>query len=294
MNAEGKVYARYGQRDARGPDSLQSLKGLNHTMRSVLDMHARDKGMQTFAPRTQEHSITINEINGRNRRCYHCHNVREALNRGLVEAGRWDREKAYRFPPTETVGITLETDRGNIIAKALENSSVARAGLKEGDVLHLLNKVPVHSIADALFALEIAPSSGEIEASWTRDGQGMTGSIALPRGWKRSDVSWRPSMKRMVPSAPFKGTELTSAEKEMLGLKSDQYALRLRSLPRRQSQGDGVQVGDVLIGIDNKKPGREGESLQDFIRREYVVGDRVELQLLRDGKKVTVPLVLSR
>jgi len=294
MNADGKVLARYGQRDASSPDSLQSLKGLHYTMKSVLEMHAREKDKQDFAPRTQEHSITINEINGRNRRCYHCHNVREVLNRGLVEAGKWNRDKAYRFPPTEKVGLTLETDRGNIIARTRENSAAARTGLQEGDVLRLLNKVPVHSIADALFALEIAPPTGEIEASWTRDGKPMTGRIELPSGWRRSDVSWRPSMKRMIPSVPFKGTELTASEKQALGLKPDQFALRLRSQARRQSGGAEVQVGDVLIGLDKKEPPPQGESLQDYIRREYLVGDRLELTLLREGKRLTVPIVLSR
>ena len=41
LNAEEKVYARYGGRDARNADSRQSLAGLHATMQSVLAMHAR-------------------------------------------------------------------------------------------------------------------------------------------------------------------------------------------------------------------------------------------------------------
>jgi len=83
LSPEGdKVYARYGQRNGKSADALQSLKGLRHTMESVLTMHASEK--KAFAPRNGERSFTMSDAGGRARRCYHCHNVNEALNRKFL------------------------------------------------------------------------------------------------------------------------------------------------------------------------------------------------------------------
>ena len=51
LNAQEKVYARYGGRDADGPDSRQSLAGLHYTMESVLKMHARKAPAATQSKR---------------------------------------------------------------------------------------------------------------------------------------------------------------------------------------------------------------------------------------------------
>jgi hypothetical protein len=192
MNADGRVYARYGQRNATGPDALQSLKGLEHTMKSALEMHEGKE--REISPRTGERSITIREFGSRRRGCYHCHNVRETLNRELVAAGKWDRDQAYRHPPTQNVGLSLEVDRGNVVSRVQCGSPADRAGLKKGDVLRRLGGVPVHSIADALYGLELAPRSGTVEAAWTRGHEPMSGQLALTPGWRKSDLSWRPSM----------------------------------------------------------------------------------------------------
>jgi S1-C subfamily serine protease len=294
MNSDGRVYSRYGQRNASGPDDLQSLKGLEHTMKSALEMHRRDARAREFAPRSSERSITIREIGGRTRRCYHCHNVRETLNRELVSSGKWDREQAYRYPPTENVGLTLEVDRGNVVAKVKEGSPADRAGLKKGDVLRRLGAVPVHSIADAQFGLDRAPGSGMVEVAWARGQEAMSGKLTLKSGWRKSDLSWRPSMWRMLPTVPVHGTDLTAEEKAMLGLKPDQLAVRQRPSVGAAGQAAGVRAGDILVGIDKELVGLDAEGLREFVHREYLVGDRVQMIVLRDGKRITLPLVLAR
>jgi hypothetical protein len=294
MNADGRVYARYGQRNTSGPDALQSLKGLEYTMLSALKMHRRDGPAQEFAPRTRERSVTIRDIGSRTRGCYHCHNVREVLNRRLVESGKWDREQAFRYPPTEYVGLSLEVDRGNVVASVQGGSSADRAGLKKGDVLRRLGSVPIHSIADALYGLELAPGSGTVEAVWTRGHEPMSGKLALSSGWRKSDLSWRPSMRSMVPSLPVRGADLTASEKATLGLKPDQLAVRQRTPVGEAAQAAGVRAGDILLGIDKELVGLDWEGLRKFVRREYLAGDRVQLILLRDGRRMTLPLELSR
>jgi hypothetical protein len=293
MNTDGRVYARYGQRNASGPDALQSLKGLEYTMQSALKMHRRDGLAQEFAPRIREQSVTIHDIGSRTRGCYHCHNVREVLNRRLIESGKWEREQAFRYPPTENVGLSLEVDRGNVVARVQGGSPAHRAGLKKGDVLRRLNGVPVHSIADALYGLEQAPRSGTLEAAWTRGEEPMSGKLVLSLGWRKSDLSWRASMRNMLPSLPVRGTDLTAAEKATLGLNPDQLAIRQRAPVGTAEQAAGVHAGDILVGIDKELVGLNGASLREFVHREYLVGDRIQLVVLRDGKRLTLPVLLS-
>src|SRR5262245_13025893 len=97
LDADERIYARYGGRDVEGPDTRQSLDGLRYTMNSVLDMHRQKDKL--FAPRRDDGPRYIRDVAGaRNRRgCYHCHQVREVLDADLKRAGKWDREMAYRY-----------------------------------------------------------------------------------------------------------------------------------------------------------------------------------------------------
>src|SRR5262249_14163329 len=149
MNADGQVYARYGSRDAESADSRQSLDGLHYTMKSVLEMHAREE--KAFAPKGRETPRYLREETGFGRRggCLHCHPAREISDDSLRRADRWSRDLIWRYPLPENVGLTLEVDRGNVVQAVAAGTPAAAAGLKPGDVLRRLGDVPVHSIADA-------------------------------------------------------------------------------------------------------------------------------------------------
>ena len=114
MNADSKVYARYGGRDAKDADNRQSLEGLKYTMQSVLAMHERET--KQFAPRTEAKQTYLRDVTGwYGGGCMHCHQVQEAINDKLVRTGDWRRERAWRFPLPENIGVRLEVDRGNVV-----------------------------------------------------------------------------------------------------------------------------------------------------------------------------------
>src|SRR5437867_1425026 len=98
LNAEAKVYARYGGRDADNADQRQSLAGLKYTMESVFRMH--DRTEKRFAPQTEKSPQYIRDIPGSRRsgRCMHCHEVKEALNADLQKTGHWSRDNVWRYP----------------------------------------------------------------------------------------------------------------------------------------------------------------------------------------------------
>src|SRR5438067_12952192 len=81
LNAEGKIYARYGGRDALSADGRQSPAGLRYTIQSVLAMH--DRKEKAFAPASSEKPEFIRDLVGQtgfSHGCVHCHQVKEILN----------------------------------------------------------------------------------------------------------------------------------------------------------------------------------------------------------------------
>jgi S1-C subfamily serine protease len=260
-------------------------------MKSVLAMHADTN--KVFAPRDDTRSTTIRAIAGRGRRCFHCHQVNEAIDRRLKGAGKWDRETVYRYPLPDNLGLFLEVDQGPVVRRVDPGSVGEKLGLKKGDLLQTIGAVPIHSIADVQFALDRAPRKGEIELKWKRDGKMHSGMLALPEGWRRSDVSWRASVRRMVPSLPLRGAQLTAQEKKALRLEPGHLAFRQRSPVSAQAGTAGVRAGDVIVGIDGKHlRGTDSDALRDHVRRHYLVGDRIQVNVLRDGKRLNLPLTL--
>jgi S1-C subfamily serine protease len=292
MSAEGKVYARYGGRDSKDPDSRQSLAGLRYTMESVLQEHGRaDK---EFAPRSQEGSKYVRDVGGARRRgCYHCHNVKEALNNDLDRKGLWTRDLTWRYPLPENVGVELEVDRGNVIKAVRASSPAAAAGVKAGDVLRRLGGVPLHSQADVQFALDKAPKAGTVEVVWQRGGKTGRAKLTLPEGWRKSDITWRPSMQWAVPSARLYGGDLKPEEKKALGLAPKRLAFRQQYPVPAQPKAAGVRTGDVILGVDGKELEMDVGDFVHYVTRHYLVGDRVTVNLLRDGKRLDLPMALK-
>jgi hypothetical protein len=286
VNADGKVYARYGGRDGRDADNRQSLAGLAYTMQSVLAMHGQKE--PAFAPRSGEGPKYIREAGGPVRRgCMHCHQVKESLNAGLKKAGKWTRELVWRYPLPENLGITLEVDRGNVIKQVVAGSPAAAAGLQPGDRLTRLGIVPIHSFGDAQFALDIAPNASTLAVAWRRGEALHEKTIALPEGWRRSDISWRPSVQRLVPSLRLYGTDLTAEERKAQGLSPKQLAFRQQDGLPKQARDAGIQAGDIILGLDSRVTEMDLNELIHHLRRNYLVGEEVPVNLLRDGKRLT-------
>lgn len=292
MDADERMYARYGQRGAEGPDTRQSLDGLRYTMQSVLTMHqGQDK---SFAPREQEAPKHLRDVarGMRGRGCMHCHQVREVLNTELKRLGKWERESVWRYPPPDNLGLILEIDRGNVIEQVPPDSAAARAGLKPGDVIRQLNGVPVHSIADAQFGLDRAPALGAVPLSWERAGATLAGQLPLPEGWRRNDISWRRSMDRMVPSARLSGRDLTAEEKKLFSLAANQLAFRQQYPVHSQARDAGVRQDDIILGFDDKTLNMDCNKFIYHVRQAYLVGDRVTVNVLREGERLKLPMTL--
>jgi len=295
IDAKENVYARYGGRDAKDADNRQSLEGLAYTMNSVLQMHAqKDK---SFAPKSQArpkylHNLANPPMFGRG--CMHCHQVKTALENDIRKSGKWERELVWRYPLPENIGLRLEVNRGNIVETVFDDTAAANAGLKPGDKLRRLNGVPIHSFGDAQYALDIAPKTASIEISWQRGDETMQGKVALPEGWRRSDLAWRTSAQHLLSSGGMYGMDLTVEEKKSLGLAPKHLAFRQKATLSKQAREAGIQGGDIILGVDNKTLEMDMFAFLKYMRGNYLVGDKITINLIRDGKRINIEATLQR
>jgi S1-C subfamily serine protease len=224
----------------------------------------------------------------------HCHQVKEAIDSNLMRTGKWSRDQFWRYPLPENLGITLEVDRGNVVSKIAEKSPAATTGLKPGDMVTRLNGVPVHSFGDAQQALDRAPLSGTIPLAYQRGDRKIDGKLELPQGWRKTDVTWRSSVNRYLPYARVYGPDLSVEEKKALGLGPKQLAFRQKNLLTQQAKAAGVQAGDIIFGADDQLLEMDAGGFVNYIQRNYFIGDKVKLNIFREGKRMDIIMMLVR
>jgi S1-C subfamily serine protease len=117
--------------------------------------------------------------------------------------------------------------------------------------------------------------------------------MELVEGWRKTNVTWRPSMLDILPSLALFGEDLSAAEKKTLGLEAKRLAFRQDKTVPADLRAAGIQGGDVVIGIDNRPLEMTVLEFLAHMRRNYLVGDRITLNIIRDGKQLDLPLTLK-
>lgn len=292
LSADEKVYGRYGTRDAFSSDGLLSLKGLHHAMAAALAAHRKGGGIvpKRAAPVRVEDYPAAKRLKGGE--CIHCHQVYEFRRDAQKVAGLWSREDRWAYPHPENVGLTLDKDRGDRVQEVTAGSAADRAGLRAGDLLVTVNELPVASSADLQYALHRAPAKGTIPILYRRGSEERNSALELTAGWRRTNLTWRPSMLDLLPSIGVFGDDLSAAQKKALGLSERRLAFRQAAPVPDDVRTVGVREGDVILGLDGEAQEMTAEQFLAHVRRTYLVGDRVTLNLLRDGKRMDLPLTL--
>ncbi|GBD35277.1 hypothetical protein HRbin36_00386 [bacterium HR36] len=194
LNAQEHIYSRYGGRDAEDAERRMSLAGLKYTMRLVLAAHRSGEGN---APMQERPILPVEKafpVKGKG--CLHCHQVYEGLRKEARRQGTFRVEMLWVYPLPENIGLVLEIDAGNRVQRVLPRSPAEQAGLQAGDILVRIHGVPIRSQADCMYALHLAPQQGELTLQFQRGQQLRKAVLCLPYGWKKSDYSWRPSMRK--------------------------------------------------------------------------------------------------
>jgi len=186
-------------------------------------------------------------------------------------------------------------DRNNLVKAVLPGSPAARAGVHPEDRIVRAEQTPVLTEADLQFALDPLPDPGKVTLSLQSGNQRPRSVVLrLPGGWRRTDISWRPSQDSIPPTVGIWGEPLNDDQKKQRGLSADRMALRVSFFfPGDQwtkTRGD-LKMNDVIVGIN-------GETLPSMTMRQFHtrfrlmnnVGDTATLNILRGDQRLQIPV----
>jgi hypothetical protein len=296
LNGHEKIYGRYGGRDASSADGYLTLSGLKHAMGAALAAYRHDpdqkpaKESRSSRPVEQYPAAKALKADA----CIHCHQVYDFRRAERKAAGTWRLDEVWVYPLPENLGLALDSNQGNRVKSIGKASAAERAGLRAGDELEAINGQSVASFADVQYALHRAPMKGTIRVAWRRDGAERTADLDLANGWRKTDIGWRASTWGLEPSPCVYGANLSAADKKDLGLPEKSLAFRQGNFVPGPAKRAGIRANDVIFGIDRKKLEMTMLQFNAYVRLNYKVGDRITFNLLRDGKKLEVPMVLPK
>lgn len=296
MNANEKVYGRYGGRDEGEADTHLTLTGLKYAMRQGIAAYQRNPN--ATPPGGKQPVRTVEQYPAASRlkegACIHCHQVNDFRRAEQKATGSWRKEYVWLmyYPTPQNVGLTLNPDQGDQVTAVAPASAAAQAGMQAGDLLKTVNTRPVASYGDVQYALHQAPATGQIPLTWERAGKSMSGSLTLAPGWRKTDISWRASMYGIDPTPGVGGQDMPADEKKALGFSADHLAFRQGQFMTKVAREAGIQRDDIIYGIDDKELAMTPRQFNAYVRLNYSVGDRVNLNVIRNGQRIKVPMVL--
>lgn len=301
LDGNDRIYSRYGGRDEGYADDRLSKESLLHSMREVLALHKEEwKGPDDRDHRPKA-KVTIEELPGMKRRlaagkrpeCFHCHMVIDSRRQWEIDRGKFDKRKIWDYPLPENIGVTLDRDRGAVIASVRAKSPAAKAGLKEGDGIEKVNGILTLSEGDVRWALHNFQGR-RLEVETLRNGETREARLSLPKNWRVTDISWRESMFHIPPKPGFWANPIDESAKAALGIPKDALALRVGWVPGNPAKQAGLRKGMTIIAVDGSRKHLTGQQLHLYIRLNKDPGDTVDLTVLEGSRERTIRIRLPK
>jgi len=165
--------------------------------------------------------------------------------------------------------------------------------VQPGDVLLRANETPVYTSADLKFALNTVPDAGKVTLLLQRKGRTLPArTLSLPRGWRRTDISWRPSQEVAPPMIGIWMQPLAEEQKRQQNLPPERMALRITfAFPGEawaKTRGE-LKMDDVIVGINGQAfPSMTTRQFHSYFRLHFEVGDTVTLNVRRNGQALNI------
>lgn len=320
LNADGTIYGRFGTRSDQmhWADDV-SLEGLAKALEGALALHkdypknktalAAKKGPapdfpvpEKFPLLKDKYGSQLNYEGNVVQSCIHCHQIGDAQREYYrAQGGALPEKVLFPYPHPKAIGLILDPKERATVLRVDDGSLAAKAGFRAGDVIEKLAGQPLLSMADVQWVLHHVPADGgSVQGTVNRDGKATEIMLELPKGWRqRDDIAWRASswqLRRMGLGGMFLknvSPELRAERK----LPSEGMALRIEHVgqypPHNRAQVAGFQKNDVLVSFDGRTDLARETDLLQYALNEVKRGSTVPVEILREGKKMTLKLPVA-
>jgi hypothetical protein len=317
LNADGTIYGRFGTRSdhSHWADDV-SLEGLAKALDGALALHkdypankaslAAKRGPtpdfpvpEKFPQLKDKYGSQLNYEGNVVQSCIHCHQIGDAQKEfHRKKSVTLPEQVLFPYPHPKALGLILDPKERASVLRVDEDSLAAKAGYRAGDVIEKLSGQPLLSLADVQWVLHhVSPDGGTVKANIVRDGKPAVVTLELPKGWrKQDDIAWRASswqLRRIGLGGLFLknvSPELRSERK----LPAEGMALRVEHVgqyaPHNRAQQAGFVKNDVLVSFDGRTDLARETDLLNYTVNELKPGSKVPVEILREGKKLTLTL----
>jgi hypothetical protein len=295
LNADEKIYMRYGGRDSASPDTYNNVDSLEAALRQGLELHRQHlagnlKLPDRPKPRFPREIPLLVERTFARGQCVECHLIGDFQNIQGERDGTLDKlTHLYRSPDIKTLGIDLDVPKGLAVKQA--RGAAKAAGMLAADRVVAWNGTPVWTFGDVQYQHDrVDRRTKELRIAVDRDGRPVDLTLALPERWWWTDLRFRQSS--VDPRSDFDDRPLSTEEKQKLGLTSDGFASEVKYVAETAKiRGvSDLRVGDVIVAVDGTERDELANTADLYIKLRHKAGDSVTLDVLRDGKRIHMPL----
>jgi hypothetical protein len=317
MNADKTIYGRYGTRSSHEEATRDiSLKGFRKSLEAALLVHRNLPALRAslLAKTGPKPTITVPEEYAMLSRfkpildyqgavaksCLHCHQIHDAQ-RDLLRRDRKPIPDSilYPWPHPSVIGLSLDPEKRATVTRVAAGSAADQAGFQPGDQLVRASGQPLLSTADLQWVLHNANEEARIEIKVRREGKTLMVPLALSKGWRRGDISWRTStwdLRRMALGGLLLES-LPSDQHATVGITKGDLALRVKHLgmygAHAVAKQAGFKKGDVIVEFDGKTAAMTESQLLGYILQQTTPGQRLPVTVSRNGKRIDLKLKMQ-
>ncbi len=299
LNGDEEIYMRYGGRDATGPDAYLNLASLEIALERGLELHRKKQAGEWKPPArpspdfAKNYPLLVERTIARNQ-CVECHLIGDFQNQHRELDGTLDKLKhLYRSPDIKTIGIQLDVPKGLAIKEA--KGAAAAAGMKPGDRIAAVDGTPVWTFADLQHRYDQVERKAErVRFTVDRDGKPVDLDIALAPRWWLSDIRYK--QLTIDPRPYFESRPLDAAAKAKLGLDPAGFASEVRHVDMfaQVMKSNELKVGDIVTAVDGTVKDEMADTPELYIKLRRKAGDSVTVDVIRDGKRMRMPVKTFR
>ena len=295
LNADEQIYLRYGGRDALSQDSYLSMNSLELAAQQGLELHRlyqQGKLKKSERPKPvfpRQMPLLVERTFAKNA-CVECHLIGDYQNLQREQDGTLDKlAHLFRSPEIKTIGIYLDVPKGLVVKEV--RGAVETAGMKAGDRISALNGTPVWTFGDLQYHYDrVDRKADKIEISVDRAGETVKLPVALPARWWMSDIRYRQSS--VDPRTYFEDRPISDEQKRKLGLKADGFASEVKYVGdfAKLMKSHDLRVGDIVVSVDGVERHEIATTADLYIKLTKKPEESVMLSVIRDGKRMQMPL----